>query len=720
MALEFENTLGYIAPSSGSAPKPYMWGTFVAITFRFGHFELRTAQRALIADGKLLHLGGRAFDILLALVERRDRVVEFDELLDVVWPGLAVEQNNLSVQISSLRKLLGPTAITTVRGKGYRFTAPTQEITSLEASRAPVPLRVPAWQPGGAMLVIQPVYRGSIATQTNGATLDQFLGDLAAEAPGTFRWRIVDRRSDELSVAFERASDASRSALNALRRFMRARRGPRPEAFLRIGIAAADDQASFPDGNSDAALLARALSETSGPNEITVTADSVAEFVVGVDGDVEDLGDLSLVSGMVRAYRLRPATVLDLSASRLELGPDGLRPSIAVLPFDSLVTADPDDMLGEALADGVITCLSGCAELRVISGLSSRRLKRCGLTADNTAVCLASAFLLTGSYRLVAGRISLNVQVQDAHRGTVIHSMHLDAGLQEAFDPIDPLGDRIGREVVQTLFSYALEQSKTRTLLELENYSLLMAAIGLMHRAAPKEFERARAMLDHLATRDGCSGIASAWLAKWHVLRVVQGWSFDASEDSQLALDHVGRSLEEDSRDALALSIGGLVYAYLRKDLSTAGQLYEAAIDANPSEPLAWLFTATRHAYLGEGPQAEAAGEQALRLSPIDPLKYFFDSLAATAALANFNWERSIALSERSIKANRTHASTWRTLAFALVRLNRIDEARVAVQRLLAIEPGFTASRFKERFPGRDGPMAQPWANALMVAGLPA
>jgi tetratricopeptide (TPR) repeat protein len=147
--------------------------------------------------------------------------------------------------------------------------------------------------------------------------------------------------------------------------------------------------------------------------------------------------------------------------------------------------------------------------------------------------------------------------------------------------------------------------------------------------------------------------------------------------------------------------------------------LYEEAIDANPSEPLAWLFTATRCAYLGEGREAEAAGERALRLSPIDPLKYFFDSLAATAALSNSNWERSVALSQRSLKANRTHASTWRTLAFALVMLNRMDEARVAVQRLLLIEPGFTVGRFLERFPGRDGPLAQPWAEALKAADLP-
>jgi predicted ATPase/DNA-binding winged helix-turn-helix (wHTH) protein len=89
----------------------------------FGRFELQARQRRLLQDGAPLAIGSRAFDLLLALVERRERVVTKAELLDLVWPDVVVEENNLQVQISTLRRLLGPQAIATIPGRGYRFSA---------------------------------------------------------------------------------------------------------------------------------------------------------------------------------------------------------------------------------------------------------------------------------------------------------------------------------------------------------------------------------------------------------------------------------------------------------------------------------------------------------------------------------------------------------------------------------------------------------------------
>ncbi len=98
-------------------------GQGVAGALRFDHFEIRPAQRQLLVDGAPAALGARAFDLLVALAERRERVVSKGELMELVWPRVIVEEANLQVQVSTLRRLLGAQAIATVPGRGYRFTA---------------------------------------------------------------------------------------------------------------------------------------------------------------------------------------------------------------------------------------------------------------------------------------------------------------------------------------------------------------------------------------------------------------------------------------------------------------------------------------------------------------------------------------------------------------------------------------------------------------------
>ena len=94
----------------------------MTVVYRFGSYELQPNQRQLLVDGRPVELGHRAFDVLLALVERAGQLVTKDELLGLVWPDLVVEENNLQVQVSSLRKILGTAAIATTAGRGYRFT----------------------------------------------------------------------------------------------------------------------------------------------------------------------------------------------------------------------------------------------------------------------------------------------------------------------------------------------------------------------------------------------------------------------------------------------------------------------------------------------------------------------------------------------------------------------------------------------------------------------
>src|SRR6516165_635304 len=83
--------------------------------FAFGPFQLLAARRELLAHGVPVTLGQRAFEILLLLVNRHGQLVTKDELMAEVWPGVVVEENNIQVHVSALRKVLG------TAGDGERY-----------------------------------------------------------------------------------------------------------------------------------------------------------------------------------------------------------------------------------------------------------------------------------------------------------------------------------------------------------------------------------------------------------------------------------------------------------------------------------------------------------------------------------------------------------------------------------------------------------------------
>ncbi|MGI1662547.1 TPR end-of-group domain-containing protein [Palleronia sp. KMU-117] len=105
-------------------------------SFRFGDFLLVTEERKLTRDGIELPLGARAFDMLSFMVANRHRVLTKAEILDAIWPNIAVEESNLTVHVSALRKVLGPKALATIPGRGYQFVLPVEEDTLVPAPDA--------------------------------------------------------------------------------------------------------------------------------------------------------------------------------------------------------------------------------------------------------------------------------------------------------------------------------------------------------------------------------------------------------------------------------------------------------------------------------------------------------------------------------------------------------------------------------------------------------
>jgi DNA-binding winged helix-turn-helix (wHTH) protein len=123
-----------------------------ALTARFGRFTLNARRRELLADGEPVPIGGRAFEILVVLVEAGGQLVTKDELLSRVWPGRFVEENSLQFQISTVRKALAGDRdfIKTIPGRGYCFVADVSThgvpdvVPVIPSGEAPLSISFPA------------------------------------------------------------------------------------------------------------------------------------------------------------------------------------------------------------------------------------------------------------------------------------------------------------------------------------------------------------------------------------------------------------------------------------------------------------------------------------------------------------------------------------------------------------------------------------------------
>jgi len=145
------------------------------MSYEFGSFRLRVAERMLLRAGEVVPLTPRVFDLLVLLVERHGHLLEREVLLSAVWADSFVEEANLTVSISALRKALGEQAdgrpyIETVSKRGYRFIADVSETND----RA------------GESIVCEPLRSDMVSEETRGTTKPQSdLKPLSANAQGT-------------------------------------------------------------------------------------------------------------------------------------------------------------------------------------------------------------------------------------------------------------------------------------------------------------------------------------------------------------------------------------------------------------------------------------------------------------------------------------------------------------------------------------------------------
>lgn len=547
----------------------------------------------------------------------------------------------------------------------------------------------------------------------------RFVNFVQEEVPA-YSGRLHKSLGDGLMLEFSEAVGCIHAAL-AMQAWFRDINQSLPtedHVHLRIGAHVADFLADKYDIYGTDVNVAARIATLAGPGEIVVSA-ALRDRVAGtVTLQLEDLGNCHLkhVKQPVRAYRIsQDAEAPELPAQPLDVR--RLRASVAVLPFGPRADA-AGGITGETLADELVTALAKSDVLQVVSRMTTAPLDAGRDTLHTVSTEVGARYVLTGRARKHAGGLGLHAELAETESGHVLWAESLantgsGAGLEGA-----QLSDMVAA-VHSAVIQYEVGAVQGRALPSLEGSSLLLGAVGLMHRLSPVDMAQARAMLDHLLDRWRRHPTVHAWLGHLHVMRVQQAaaTAFTRQEES-LAAAHTAAAVRGDPSCPLVLAMDGHARLHCSGNLEAAAERYAQALSLRPGHSLALIFQAELLALRGVPRSARAAAAQALRSLSIEPLRYVYDAIAALAALAARDPEAAVPLAQRALQRNPRYVPAWRTLVVAQVESERLGEARASQQQLLKRQPAFSVHAFVRATPlGKD--LGERFERALLRAGAP-
>lgn len=548
--------------------------------------------------------------------------------------------------------------------------------------------------------------------------------DVASQQISSNQGRLVKSLGDGLLAEFDDAARALKVALGLQRHFdeSNARFPHDQHMHLRAGLNASHLYVGEHDVYGHGVNLAARVAGLAGPGQVVVTATVRDAIVDGMDGEVEDMGESYLKHWPepVRTWRVWPTDRVGDGAARprqMEATQEDLRPTIAVIPFDCRAGSADHQVIGELLADGVITQLSREGQLRVISRLSTTAFR--GRQADLAEIQhhLAASFVLSGSYSVLGEKVVINAELCDARRNNVVWADRLVGAVEDLLQIDSQLIHQLTDASTEALMDATIRRAMVVPVPQLDSNALLLGGIALMHRSTARDLERSRELLDAVTDRHGRVATPWAWMAKWHILNIIQGRSADAPAEFRRAIDIADRALDLEPHSSLALAIKGHVQCHLGVDLDSSRQLLLQATDLNPNDHNAWLYAGFWSTMWGDPADAVRESERALELSPLDPQRFFIEMLVAHSYLMANELEKTIEMCQRSLRRNRYYLASLRVLLTAQYELGQIEEARKTLSQLRVLQPDLTVGRFLSY--GSQSQIRIRAANAMDGLGLP-
>ena len=683
----------------------------------------------MLVDGAAAPLGARAFDVLLALAERRDRVVSKNELLDLAWPGLVVEENNLSVQISALRKVLGAAAIVTVTGRGYRLALADSALPAAGAgmvlaettvSTERIVRRLAVIVHAGVVGWSRLVSRDAVAAiQAWRAARAELIEPTVPRHGG----RLIDLTPERVLLEFASAVDALAWSL-ALQRGLADRRSVGAPSPLRMRIGLSVDDIVVDDGKlvGDGVNLAAEVHQIAGHDDVLITQ-AARDFVIHkMAARFEPLGERVMRhSGQtIYLFRVEPGALPGTGEAGTPQPHQqwGRRPSVAVLPLLA-EAAELDPYFGDGLTEEIIARLSLNRAMFVIAHSSTLRYRQQGGDLAEIAAELGVRYLLTGTVRRAGDRLRIGVSLVHAIEERVIWQERYDGSTEDLFGFQDRIAASIAAAIDPQLEEAEIARIHRHYPTDNVNaYDCVLRGLAGMYQFGQPAFEHAGQMLRRAVELDPGYAQAHAHLAWWTSLNMVEVRGAIDDAAGQLAYEHAMRAVQLDPRDAWVLSVAGHLLALLKKRLTQALDYFDQALAINPSCAAAWARSATTLAYLGRADESMERARNAMRLSPFDRHSFSFFTTCGTASLVAGRADEAVAWLGKALRLNPHYNAARRLQVAALVLSGELGEAREQAAEFLEVAPGFSVADFGRWYPLQP-PHLEIVLDALRRAGLP-
>lgn len=400
-------------------------------------------------------------------------------------------------------------------------------------------------------------------------------------------------------------------------------------------------------------------------------------------------------------------------------GPAGL-PSIAVMPFSSKEGVESDRYFATGIVDDIISRLSRMNDLTVISRSSTLSFANQVADPQSLADVLGVRYVVTGVLRHAGQSYRLSAEMLDTQNGQVLASLSRDFFEADTFAVQDEIVEAILSQLLPGMRSAERRRSLRKAPASFTAYDSYLRALDLIGNLEQDSFRQSRDHLQNAMDGDPTFSPPFAWASRWHSLNVGQGWSEDPAADSKMASKLAQQAIRMDDVDARALATFGHVQAYLFGDFDMAITYLDRARQANPNSSTAWLLSSVSLSSMGRVEEGVEAAKRALRLSPFDPHLFQFYVFLGIVHYDAEHYDDAVKWLSMGLAENPHYTSGWRTLIVAHEALGQHDAARAAAGRLIALEPGFSLSKFRQtRRLYSDPSKAELFCARLKQAGMP-